>query len=71
MPVCIVKDCPNGRKDTQISEVDLHFFCLPQTYTDRLRWQKFSGKRFKTFPEHAVFCNHHFRENSIVKVNGK
>ena len=60
MPICIVKDCESKEPP---------FFCLPPTYGDRIKWIKFSGRRFKEpFPEHAVFCKKHFREESIVTV---
>ena len=63
MPVCIVKDCESQEPP---------FFCLPPTYGDRIKWTKFSGRMFKDgFPEHAVFCCKHFREESIVKIKEK
>lgn len=67
--VCIVRDCPNsviGPKDE-----DIAFFCLPLIYRDRIQWEKFSGRNFKVFPEHAVFCQRHFPPESIVKVGTK
>ena len=71
MQICVVKDCPNGDLKTQ--EQPLHLFCIPQIFADRIKWQKFSGRHFKNgmFPEHAVFCKRHFREDSVVKVNDK
>jgi hypothetical protein len=71
MQICVVKDCPNGDLKTQ--EQPLHFFCIPQIFADRIKWQKFSGRQFKNgmFPEHAVFCKRHFREDSVVKINDK
>ena len=72
MRICVVKDCPNGNENTQ-EQSSVYFFCLPQILADRFKWQKFSGRRFKIgmFPEHGVFCNRHFREDSIVKIGKK
>ena len=76
MPICVVKNCPNsenGQKSSEIGEkTDTHFFCLPQNYSDRIKWEKFSGRKFQgLFPEHAVLCERHFHPESIVEVNGR
>ena len=63
MKICIVKDCDSTEPP---------FFCLPPNYSDRVKWIKFSGRNFKNrFPEHALFCIKHFREESMVTVNEK
>jgi hypothetical protein len=71
--MCIVKDCRNGSNDSQESlKEDIRFFCMPNNTSDRLKWERFSGRKFQTvFPEHAVYCSHHFRDESMVKIDEK
>ena len=65
--VCIVRDCPNDGNQSE----ETTYFCLPLVFRDRIQWEKFSGRNFKVFPEHAQFCQRHFPPESIVQVNGK
>ena len=67
--VCIVRDCPND--GTQSEDEELVYFCLPLIFRDRIQWEKFSGRNFKVFPEHSVFCQRHFPPESIVQVGTK
>lgn len=68
MPVCVVKDCQNSDEKGQDTNENVHYFCLPTNYSDRIKWQKFCGRKFKSFPDHAQFCSRHFAPDSIIKL---